>query len=743
MKVVVCGGSKSVNVTNALKEKLGSSGIDFMPVESLDEIHNRILCGDYFDRIIIMENGWTDDGYDKDDLSIRNRLNKFSSDMQSDSLGRDVSYIFVAKTAEMASIVDEETLGIKNNSELIVKAPDYHFNFFAGLVMCELGRFPKELLYSTIVAEAEKNSSLNNEYLNNNTADEPQEYVDDEIVEDDIIGNYEGGNLGDLVGDDIDEGFDIEELDIEDSEENLFANGGGHTELGDFEDGIKDFPDDIEDFPEDIDNFEDDFGSIEDFEDNSDIPDSFDEIPDDIEEISGDIEEIYQRPTSIDEMEKKEFTTDPSNRPEYWDATKVGFENTDETIDEIPDNIEDFDEIPEFEDSYADEIEEIPEEIEEIPDEDEWVPIPSDETTNNEIDELYKSDEIAETDISDSLYSECGSASIVDDDMYNDNTNEVVEDIIDEEISDEYIEEPKKSKNKRKGKVDTYMDQELDMNNIRQMFNTFASRGNSIVVTGCGGCGTSSIAMNLANTISNLGYTVLLVDMDTVNKAQSYMTEDEYQSVDQSGAAVMSAVNSTSGMQAYLSVVKQGFRLLTMGMSSDTRSAETAFKPEKLLRFLSSAKANHNFVIYDVPFDDLVGPLKQVMMSADNIVITVDASNWGVSKLLIHACNIGDEDVEETLFNRAQLVFNRNCGLKTIFGEKVKKPQDILSIMDRKLNSLIGMDPGYSFRTMSICDIINFDTSFEDGWFNSKQYSDSPKGRKVFIELLNNIVLKK
>ena len=46
----------------------------------------------------------------------------------------------------------------------------------------------------------------------------------------------------------------------------------------------------------------------------------------------------------------------------------------------------------------------------------------------------------------------------------------------------------------------------VDVNYIKQQLRPFASRGNSIVVTGCGGCGTSTVAYNLANIINQLGY---------------------------------------------------------------------------------------------------------------------------------------------------------------------------------------------------------------------------------------------
>ena len=280
------------------------------------------------------------------------------------------------------------------------------------------------------------------------------------------------------------------------------------------------------------------------------------------------------------------------------------------------------------------------------------------------------------------------------------------------------------------------------MNNkqIKATFDAFAARGNSIVVTGCGGCGTSTVAFNLANTICNLGYTVLLVDMDTVNKAQSYMSRDAYEAITVDDASVMSAVNSSHGISAHVAVIRQGFHLLTMGMGSDTKKPDEAFVKDKVIRFVNSAKASHNFIIYDVPFEYAVGHLEGVLFGADNVVLTIDASNWGVSKALLHMCNIGNDDIEENLFNRTQLLFNRCGSLSKVLGRKIRKITDIPKIMDRKLYELAG-NTGYSFERLHICGCIKDSSKFEAGWFDDVQYSDTKDGFEEFVEILRNIVL--
>lgn len=283
----------------------------------------------------------------------------------------------------------------------------------------------------------------------------------------------------------------------------------------------------------------------------------------------------------------------------------------------------------------------------------------------------------------------------------------------------------------------------VDVNHIKQQLRPFASRGNSIVVTGCGGCGTSTVAYNLANIINQLGYTVLLVDMDTEGRTQSYISKTNYDSMEPDGANLMSAVNSSNGINAQEAIVKQGFHLLTMGLGTDTAPVNELLHKEKISRFVNLAKTSHNFIIYDVPFNSATGFLSEITYMADNLVLVADASNWGITKMMINVCNIGLDDMQDTIFSRAQLIFNRYRNLTKLLGKKVRTGVDITKVVDMKVYELIGEDPGFHFEDLHIAGIINDDPDIENGWFDSVQYSDTPKGQAIFLEILEHIVLKK
>ena len=94
----------------------------------------------------------------------------------------------------------------------------------------------------------------------------------------------------------------------------------------------------------------------------------------------------------------------------------------------------------------------------------------------------------------------------------------------------------------------------------------FSKRGTSICVTGFGGSGTSTIAYNLANIICQLGFTVLLVDLDVNGRTQNYIAKPCYEGMETDGANLRAAINSSTGISSQVSLVKVGFHLLTMGI---------------------------------------------------------------------------------------------------------------------------------------------------------------------------------
>ena len=623
MKVLVAGGEHSQNIINSIRKKFESGGIDFVTVKYIDEIKDIYSRGEYFDRAVIIEQSWTQDGRDGNESSWRIKLSDFAEDC-SKRIRPGMSFVFLTPENNSASIVYEETFKIQGNSIVVVKKGPYNISFFASLVRCDFAQFPDSLVYKP-------------ESYDVDTA-EPAEEVPAEPAEPqyDNTENWEVDMSG----------GDSYEVDL--------GSEGGYGQF------------DVPDF------------SSEQIDETSDL-ESGDYTSDGYDQLDGDEGYGQLGGEGYDQLGDEGYDQVGGG----YD-TEVPLEDYEQPSDDCGYNGEEF-----TEPSYEPEGYDIP--AEEPYDQD-YGPIPGEPEYGPKYDEDY------------------GDPYEKEDEEYKGN----------EEVE-------------RVNMSDAQMKAALQ---------AFASRGNSIVVTGCGGCGTSTIAFNLANTLCNLGYSVLLVDMDTKGRTQSYISKDNYDSMDTDGANLMAAVNSSTGIDAHVAVVRNGFHLLSMGIGGDIAPADKLLHKQKLLRFTSSAKNGHEFIIYDIPFDTASDFAAEVIHMCDNLVLVVDASNWGVTKTMMQMCNIDSDDLQQAFFSRAQIVFNRYRGVNKFFGKKVKNMRAVTRAMDDKVVELIGEEPEYYFKDMYIAGVVKDNTEFESGWYARKQFSDTKAGQPIFIELVKNILLR-
>ena len=284
----------------------------------------------------------------------------------------------------------------------------------------------------------------------------------------------------------------------------------------------------------------------------------------------------------------------------------------------------------------------------------------------------------------------------------------------------------------------------ISTDDAAKLFAAFANRGNSIMVTGAPGAGTSTVAFQLANLLRLMNYTVLLVDFDIKGRSQTYMCQANYNATDHDENRLVSAVNSTSGMNQYIAIASQNLHLLNLGLDIDDKPIEQMLQKNRIMKFANQAKNGHNFVIYDVPFDFAAGHLEDITTMADNIVIVADSSTWGAMKTLLYMMNVEDEAVLETLFGKAQILFNRYRNFPKILNEKIRKPEDILKAMDKQLQEMVGADIGYQFRSIHTCGVIPFMTQLEEGWLGKEksQWTATKEGQAVFVDILKKIVFR-
>ena len=688
MKVLVCAGEKTHVIVNALVSLMQSTGTTFLQVNHIDDIKDIFQTGKYFDRALIVQQGWTYDGTDTDENSIRRKINDFANDIKKQQTF-NTSYVFLTKNNEMADIVNEEIMSIAHNSAIVVKEPKYNGNFFARLASDELVDLPNLYVPTTTPEVAEEEHDAAGETPDNtfdNVDEGNYEPAGGSVFDNDVFG---GGFAGDIPNT-VDPNFGASDLGYQQPEpqpEPVYPDNP-HEQFtepqpsGDFDD------------PE-FKNSEPPYDYNDPGNDTFNQP-ATGSWPDDNWGENQPVMPGYEgHPTQPYQ--------DDGNGGNWQEAPS-------DEMEQEPNPQEPYPQQPYPQEPYPQE------------------PYPQEPYPQAPYNQEYYPPEQPSTD----PYPQAGA---FDDDDYG-NNSKYGDNNFDSEMygNGDENNEPEPEKNIVRPK--------LTKKQLKATFDAFANRGNNIVVTGFGGSGTSTLAFNLANTICNLGYTVLLVDMDTKYKTQSYLSKDSFDAVDVDSANVMAAVNSTSGINAYTSIVRQGFHLLTMGMASDSKEARDAFKQDRLAKFMSQCKASHNFVIFDIPFDDLVGSLSQIGYSADNVIINIDASNWGISKALIGMCNIGNDDIEDTLFSRGQIIFNRYKGMNKLFGKKVKSLNNVTDKMDEMLIKLNGEDPGYRFANMHVIGAIKFSKSIEEFWFGQMQYSDTQGGLDEYIEILKRVLLE-
>lgn len=762
MKVLISAGGRTQTIIDRIESKLSSGGVDFVVVPFIEDIEDIYQRGEWFDRAIILEQSWSHDFTDTDVASMRMRVNQFAN--QSCDRGIDnITFVFLTQEESTASQIFEEILPIQTNSVVLMKKPKYKVSFMVELVTTELDRFPQDIVYrpsfeDEVQVESTPDTPKTEEQPKYNVIYGGTEDIDNAV--------YDGNGLPVLGSEpmqpDFSDGQDpFNWSEVPAGERPLQQSSGGvagwaPTVTPDTPDMPYIDPNTVpapgQTMPTQQIPQGDDFGGYTPSpgyapESSYDGTESFEEPP------------VVQPSWDEPQISDSEFKPDPTansgqnginpydtamgaglaagqmqSRVEDEQAShrsQINFDKPEEHIEQAQ-QFQQSGEIPDY--SYGEEqsIEYNPQ-SEEIPDYSQ----PSQDETYN-----------PSGDIPD--YSYPGEQSGYNPDgMYDQPEQEAgYNPEMDEVYGAGGYQQPSDMEMGYGGRdvsvPSSKRNIKLDINRaqMRSLLDAFANRGNSILVTGCGGCGVSTIALNLATIINNLGYTVLLVDLDTKNKAQSYISKGNFDSLEADSAGLLAAINSTSGINAHTAIVQTGFHLLTMGMNSEPFEINKLVQKDKIARFINLAKNSHNFVIYDAPFDVATGFGKDFTFMADNVVISIDCSNWGITKAMLSMCNIEDADMQETIFNRGQLLFNRYRAMHKVMGRKVKTAMDITRVMDYKVRELEGDDPGLYFQQMHICGLINEDPKFENGWYDNIQYADTPAGSKIFVEILKNIVLK-
>ncbi len=682
MNVLISGGIKTINIVKSIKPRFASGGAEFIVENNIDNIGNVLAKGVYFDRALIIEQSWTKDGEESNEIQARKRISELVSIIQN-KCARDVTFIFLCATENMASIVTEETLAINGNIRIILKQPPYTVKFFTTLITSDLDNIPDSYVYK------QKEYGEDNPY---NYNDKLTPAKDTRVIENTPSTSFET---------------------ITDFDKELF--GASDTFEEDTESTKEEF--NREQFDE-IDTLEDEDIDISDEEDTL----WEDELLKDIGSI--DTEDI----DTIDSIDTEDIDTIEDDDTEELDADNNSWEN--ESQEPFDGEVETQEELQSlFSEDYNDNL----------LDEEEGI-----DNTQSLKPNANKKEPMGSA----------GGDKLNSNNQYkpaNNNYKPIKQTNNLQGFSeDEYKNEVKATKIQKN--TDQINPIHLGKNNVEvneliTMLNTFSTRGSSLVVTGTEGSGISTIAYNLANCIVNLGYSVLLVDLDTVGRSQAYMTKDSYVAVhshDPNNASLKVALNNPAmGVSRYVNILRPGFNLLTMGLGGDIVKYQELTDRKKVLQFANIVRDSYNFIIYDSPLEMAINYCSDITYTADNIVFTLDCSTWGVMKALLAIANIEISEMQELMFNRAQMLFNKDTQQERILGARVRNTSEVLQQMDNTIQELIGEDPGYYFSDMRVCGVVPYDTKCKEYWLGNKSYSDYKEGNEFFAGLLKNILFKR
>ena len=160
MKVLISGGVKTDNITNAMAKHFQAS-VDIASLQYITEIKDYLDRGDTFDRLIVMQQSITHNGDIEDPNQIASILEDFVDIVVNNLEEQEI--IFIATNEDLAEIIYGITFNINNRAKIILYQDSAPFktSFFKSCVTVDINNMdesiqlrgleykPKDLVYET------------------------------------------------------------------------------------------------------------------------------------------------------------------------------------------------------------------------------------------------------------------------------------------------------------------------------------------------------------------------------------------------------------------------------------------------------------------------------------------------------------------------------------------------------------------------------------------------------------------
>lgn len=275
---------------------------------------------------------------------------------------------------------------------------------------------------------------------------------------------------------------------------------------------------------------------------------------------------------------------------------------------------------------------------------------------------------------------------------------------------------------------------------IREKLASTAKSGCNIVVTGCCGCGNSTVAYNLAVVLAKLGFKTLIVDFDTVDRSLSYIGSDSYGALGLESMSLESAINQGVRLGSAIRGVRKGLYAIGLGAAVDAYSFEETVKVENIAKFMSDAKTQFEFVVYDIPLYTSLGKCTTAVSICDRLLLTSGANTSDIMKTITALTNIEDDTLLRMMFTKSTPVFTKMKQGCLILGRKTTSEKDIVKHADAIIQWLAGEDIGVHFSDMNKAVSIKYDEKYDECWYRKPVVSCSKEISNDFLNLISRAI---
>lgn len=741
MKVLFVCGAQTQNIKEGLDNVATKGLIRTDALKNIGEIDNYLKNGNMFERLVISDKSFITGINTIEPKRVRDDIIEVNKILHINGIYSDV--IFITENEDIASIIEEEMYESDRDYKIVLHKGKYALKFFVHIATAEMDKIETGLDLTQGYASVVKKPTV----VETNEEDEISEIVVEEQKEQEMSRVYqeiEGVEAGrgdiefesDRVESEYEENKRSEEIEMttvpddwweeEDKEEALSEVQEQEEEIEEIQEFESALDDSMyEEIEEEVaEEFEEEEIQPEELK-VDDLKDKEEMIVDELKEV-----EVVEEVADIEEEVVVEVEEDAFEKKTEEDE---GIESEGYKIDSLKDGIEHYEEPKEEQQEWTtrevlsdeDYVDVATEQPKQKPKAKKKVPENKEEKKKGWFSGLMGKDKSRGTD------------RVTGKRVQREESKEdYIEHDLDEKFGDDMYEN-----NESLYDIRGISSSELDR--LKKMLAELAMRRATYVFTGAQGSGSTTLAYCVAGEIARLGYSVLLVDADIKDRSLSYASKDIYDAMnfsDESSSALVKALYNPLKVDSYTAILSPGFHLLTLGLNYDANSISKIVTPQAFTKFTSIVKDKYNFIIIDIPFEELLAVGVDTGYIADRILLTTDSTTNGLLKTLIRMTNIPDEQARALMFGKSRIILNKYVKGNILMDKKAKRDMDILTKMDTIVEDVTGYDSEFKFRDLKISGTIPYNEKLANFWMSRFEPYNDAEITDIILRMLEEVL---